>query len=704
MIKDKWNIKFDWAQENNIWVQKDRNEQYNESRFISLNDIYFKNSKYLSGVSYTYINKLQDIYKRDLLTGDGFSLTNMYNEFDIVDNVLQNIHFVEIASPTNIDISKQWTKIDGVQLKPNHQILLQNQDSEFENDVYIVTNQNFLKNANFLSTREKSNRFNVSVKSGTYKDKQFFLVNNGLEFPITNEPKHFIEGNSFILKHIIKYNLYNTSSNSAVTSKIIFTDYEIARKQLSINADLYYPVNFSVSYTSLPASDFFRISHHHEQYILRTGTTLERYYTGYTNQISNNTHNISGGTTISSLTSFTPNVGDYLNITIYSGSTVYLTMNTFVKIVSGSIVVLEDLIPNRILKSSNLMTFSISNYNMATTWLEAINIMSGSTPYSRFYNLSYTTSGSYYNLIIRTKEYDYDKYFDYGDVNFSIVDGLIANGFTTNNNYINYNLYYRLNTINPFVFLSSFEIFDYFSTTAFSPSYVRESGPQDSQRIKLSFTNSGDTSNFSEFTYVFLNGDASLITLIEKIDGGDMYIEKPAAWASSPGIVVTPVVSQIDTINQLFDISNILQEVYINENYSWFISKKDNTRRSICGAYASLLSKNETFRKYVTGILYENEFNEFVLKLYDLENDRQLSFTTVELMYLGADKKTRFPIPLETLQETTTYTYDWNVLDGNSFYFFTTSSGSTEVFDFGFDVVLGGPNDPPLMFTIVDGN
>lgn len=704
MIKDKWNIKFDWVQQGLTWIQQDRNEQYNENRFISLNDIYFKNSKYLSGVSYTYINKLQDIYKRDLLTGDGYSLTNMYNEYDIVDRVFKNIHFVEVATTSNLDITKQWYKIDGIQLKPNHLILLQNQDSEFENDVYRVTGQYFLKNAELLSTREKSEKFNVSVKSGTYKDKQFFLLNNGLEFPIIDEPKYFIEGNSFILKHIIKYNLYNTSSNSAITSKIIFTDYEIARKQLSSNYSLYYQIDFSVSNSTAPATDYFRISHHHEEYILRTGSTADRSFTGSTTQITNNTHPISGGTTITSISPFVANVGDYVNLIIFSGTTNYLVMNTFVKIASSNQIVLEDLIPNRILRNLSTLQFCITNNNIATGWLEAMSVMSGSTPYSRFYDISYLTSGSYYNITIKTKEYVYDKYFDYSDLTMFVVDGLISSNFTTTNNYINYNLFNRLNTINPYTFDSSFAVFDFFQTSSFSFVYVREMGTQDSTRIKLTFTNSGDTSYFTEFTYVYLNGDPSLKSLIDKIDGGDIYLEKPAAWASSPGSPNTPNVTMVTTINELGDISNLLQEVYINVDYSWYISKRDNTRRNICSAYAILLGENETFRRNVTGILYENEFNEFVLKLYDLENDTQLSFTTVELMYLGADKKTRFPVPLETLQETTTYTYDWNVLDGNAFYFFTSLSGTTEVFDFGFDVVLGGPNDPPLLFTIVDGN
>ena len=98
---------------------------------------------------------------------------------------------------------------------------------------------------------------------GTDRDKQFFLINNGMEFPITGEPKYFIEGKSFILKNIIKYNLYNTSSNSAITSKIIFTDYDFARKQLPDNANLYASLGFNVLSTTPVVSDYFQIGRAH---------------------------------------------------------------------------------------------------------------------------------------------------------------------------------------------------------------------------------------------------------------------------------------------------------------------------------------------------------------------------------------------------------------------------------------------------------
>ena len=700
MKRDKWNIKFDWIQSGETWVQQDRNEQYNENRFISINDVYFKNQKYLSGVSYTYINKLDDIYKRDLLTGDGYSLYNMYNECDIIDRVMKNIQMVDVGATSNIDITKQWQKINDIQLKSGQYILLANQDSEYENDVYKVTQQYYLENANFLLNRTLSERFSVSIKMGVYKDKQFFLLNNGLDFPITGEPKHFIEGNSFILKHIIKYNLYNTSSNSAVTSKIFFTDYEIAKKQLSVNYSLYNNVEFSVADSVTPTSDYFQIYHHHDSFIMRTGSTSDRAISGLTSQITNNTDSLSGGTTISGITTFIGDVGDYIIINIISGLTVYLSMNTHIKISDTDLIVLEDVIPNRLLNYTSGMIFNLYNWNIATSWTTAISQL-GYTLYSRFFDVSDNLTGSTHNLTFTSKEYVYDKYFDYNDLTFKVNDEGLLNSFSSLNNYITYNLNTRLNLANPSVFDSGFTFHNSFSASTFSASYT------DDSRIKLSFTNSGDTSNFREFTYV------ELIALIEpykvmiwKIDGGDIYVEKPAYWSS--GTAVT----SLQNIDGLSNISDILQEVYINTDYDWYISKKENIRRNICSAYAQLLSENVDFRKNATGILYENEFNEFILKLYDLENDYQLDFSTIELMRLGADRKTRIPVPLnsEELIAIQTESEYWDVLDdglvysGSTALDYISTNTTDDIFDGGLDSVLGGPNDPPLLFNIIDGN
>ena len=199
MQKNIWNKKLDWIKSGStspfIYYQKNREELYNENKYISVGDIYFKLNKYLTGVTFNYINSLDNIYNmNNLLTGDGHSLVNMYNEYDVIDSVMKNIIFVDVAADSNIDADYQWFNINDVKLKPGHLVLLKNQINQYENDIYYVTNDYFLECANVLSTREKSDKFSCSVKLGKNADKQFFLANSGFEFPITGEPKYFIEG------------------------------------------------------------------------------------------------------------------------------------------------------------------------------------------------------------------------------------------------------------------------------------------------------------------------------------------------------------------------------------------------------------------------------------------------------------------------------------------------------------------------------
>src|ERR1035437_10100297 len=142
MQRNKWSIKFDWfKQSNGTYIQKNRSQIYDKNKFIAVGDIYFRFNKYLTGVTYSYVNTLENIYKRDFLTGDGYSITNMYNEYDVTDEFFKNSVIIDVASSSHVDIYKQWRIIDNVKLKPGHLVLLNNQISEFENDIYQVTDK-----------------------------------------------------------------------------------------------------------------------------------------------------------------------------------------------------------------------------------------------------------------------------------------------------------------------------------------------------------------------------------------------------------------------------------------------------------------------------------------------------------------------------------------------------------------------------------
>ena len=157
-------------------------------------DIYFKYQKCLSGITYTYINTLEDIYKTDyLVSDDGISIYNMYTEYDIIDHFLKNLNYVDIATYTNISINSTQKVIDNITLKPNHKILLMVQNNLNENDVYVVNSNGILTLNTDLSSNINSDKYKAYCRLGSSFDKQLFLDTLNPTFPITGETKNFRE-------------------------------------------------------------------------------------------------------------------------------------------------------------------------------------------------------------------------------------------------------------------------------------------------------------------------------------------------------------------------------------------------------------------------------------------------------------------------------------------------------------------------------
>ena len=749
MQKNRWSRKFDWFPVVTVtggtsgitYIQKDRGETYNENRHIAVGDIYFKLNKYLTGVTFIYVNSLKDIYNMsNLMTGDGFSLINMYNEYDVINRVLKNIVDVDIAADTNIDLNKQWFSINDVKLKPNQLILLKNQTSPFENDVYKVNTKYFLENAGLLSTREKSDKFSCSVKMGKNIDKQFFLLNCGFDFPITFESKGFVEGQSIILKNLIRYNMYNTVTGTTIsttginsgktissTSKIIFTDYNLARRQLPENYSKYLDFYETVNTTITP-TNYITLDYHHEpSYRIRSGSNL--FFGEMIGSSLNLNMNTKIGTKLSysATTTFNWIIGDYVNLFIKSGSTEVLNMNSFIKTgTTGSVcsIYLEDVIPNYILSNLKNCSFTVINLNVASSWTNAYDKFKNYTPYVDFYDASGKTSGNTFKFHITPKDCVYDKYFDYCDLKFSFTDIPDIKYFETKNQYINYTLFNRLNQIDPILFPSNLSVFNSYILSGFTYQYT------DRNRIRIASSQTGLTNIFKPYTYVYAFASPSEKTLVYSVKDHEIIIEKPANWTGQP------IITAIQNIDGLKNISDILYEVYLNDSYDWYIHKSDNEKRYISTSYGDILASNSVFRSSITGLLFENQDNEFILKLYKIfdENnnfvDPNLYYKTIELVFVGSESTSRLPVPLNLISGTTYNNEDWNVL--NDGYHEQSENGAVpddvldgrktqdgrlciitggtwnqtgvigDVFDGGLDVVVP-TNNPPLLYNVVDG-
>lgn len=639
MQRNKWNRKLEWVKKDDMYIQQNKVETYDENKFIAIGDIYFRFNKYLTGVTFTYINTLTDIYKKDLLTGDGNCIYNMYNEYDVIDRVMKNFVCVEIASNINIDLNKQQNIIDNIKIKPNYLVLLKNQDNVIENDIYIVNKNNFLINSEILSSKDKSNKFSCSVKSGTNKDKQFFLKDNGVDFPIFFESKEFIEGQSYILKNIINYNVYDT-----LCPKIIFTDIKLAKSQIINNYELYYPIIITGLNINNKPNEFIKLDYHHlDSYIIRS-TNKNIIISGYTSEIYNNDY-----TTIPIDNDFDCIIGDYINLKMYSGNTLLLEHYAWIKNIVDNNIVLEEIIPTRILNELKNSYFIIDNLNIATDWYNVIE-RANLSPYNDFCIFTAYTYESYntefIDININSTVSTYNKYFDYTDLYISSEDNNQVYNFITDNFYLKYSLYDRLSHINS-GFTTDFSIFN--ETLISGSTLVRYKYTDDSRIV---ITTSINVKNlFKPYTYVNVSAidENTEKTLVYSVNDFEIIIEKPKKWLTYNTQLQKPYLYSIQNIDGLKNISDILDEVYKNENWNWYISKSENEKKYICRSYGELLSSQEFFRDNVTGLLYENDNNEYILKLYDLENDPNLYFESNELIFIGSDKKSRLPVPLKKL-------------------------------------------------------
>lgn len=303
-MRDIWNYTFDWVKivDNNGNVQLQKIERVQDYTVDDVNDTYFKFQKGFSGITYNYINDLDDIYKFDKLSGDGVSIVNTFNEYDIITAYLQNQIEVDIASTENIDLNNIVYKIDNITLLSEHLVLLKDQTDTKQNNIYKLNDKGYLILTDYLSDRTKSYKFKAIIKLGDInKYKQWFLNQNNDIYPILNEKKTFIEKHSYMIKNKFKYDLANvTSELSATTShKLLFSDYKLARMlNTSNNNKLWNNVNINLSVMNSAQS--FIISYYNQNYNIsfdKTTTPYDYYQKNNINLIPNTT---SANTKISS--------------------------------------------------------------------------------------------------------------------------------------------------------------------------------------------------------------------------------------------------------------------------------------------------------------------------------------------------------------------------------------------------------------------
>jgi len=138
--------------------------------------------------------------------------------------------------------------------------------------------------------------------------------------------------------------------------------------------------------------------------------------------------------------------------------------------------------------------------------------------------------------------------------------------------------------------------------------------------IKITPKTGSNTNYFRKYTYANLsvnNADYKSL-IVDLVDNQYFVIE---TYKSLPGLTSDATSWSIKTMFGLKDISDVLYDVYINEDNSYYYRMRDDDmRKNICNAYADIISQDINIINNVTAILTQDKDHKFILKLYDPEN------------------------------------------------------------------------------------
>jgi len=656
-----------------------RENIFNSGNTLKTDNVYFKFQRCFNGICYQYINDLYDIYDISLMTGDGISINNMYNEYNIIDEYCPNIYRVDVATKDQIDLTNNYFEIDNVKLKPGHYVLLLDQQSANTNDIYKVDGNYFLQNSNLLSTRDSAYRAKVCVKLGTYKEEQYFLNDFGNQFPITGETKNFTTGHSYMVKNYIDYNIknsettytYDVSGNTIGNpNKIIFTNYKIARTLSEIKNwnDIEFVPTSALTINYLDTEYTLTSEYDVIFYDMSGSTASETYF------------NWSGLSFFSIDSDFytRSSIGDHSLISYkkddngFDDEEMIPTNSEFnylsiIRYIDSDYVAFDEIptyIINDILSGSTAYTFRIRNLHFCSATTDSYEDYMRYSPYSDILNFKKITGLNIkpYNSQQPDKS-DYYRYFDYNLLTINNIVGgqSTAYTFTTSNQYQNYKLKPFLDLLGttPTTIYNNGQLLnDEYTIEEIFPEYgtggthtVNDSYYTiQSSRYKIIPTDTDKLNDFTPYTFVNFVDSDNFKTLITEVTDEYMIVEKPRLNISG----ISSGDYDIINVNNTLEISDILYEIYLNYPHSHYYKYPENIYNKICSAYAIIVKENSMIRNMTTGILYQKNdlFNFDIFDINIDENfnhldDVNLTFEPIELIDIGIDKKTKLPIPLE---------------------------------------------------------
>ena len=487
---------------------------------------------------------------------------------------------------------------------------------------------------------------------------------------------------SFIVKHKLQY---DTSCNEDLPFKMMFIDYDLARKSQTTNAvnfsgitmdvDLSAVTSINMSYfdeyyviyldgdlnhedifsgtTVINNSDYQQYdvpngsAYYGEnesvdvdiyQKVIESGITFWGHYAYVPNDIwslsgvteTGNQWVVSGSTVTTGYTSGYTNwsVDDITPILSYTAN-ILETGATYIRINKK----LEDYLYNNLIRNYenlyyNVVSLHHCNKTYSDLYLKFIR-------FPRIGNFDITLDLN--SISFQPIYNEQDIYFNYDALTMD-MSGVTGYTFDTNCLYNKYNLELFLEQ---FGWVGNAVIYDPYTTNAVTVDTGYTFGDY-YMTMELD-----DTSELIEYTYLELttNTGNTYNVIITEITGNTITVISPLNYQNGE------VVTTISNLYVVSDISNVLQKTYENYNQDEYRKHHIQIQKLVYNAYAEIINQyqdNQELRLKITGLVFENDKKIMVLKVFDPADfiDDRMLYEPVEIVRIGKDRKTSIPVSI----------------------------------------------------------
>jgi len=485
---------------------------------------------------------------------------------------------------------------------------------------------------------------------------------------------------SFIVKHKLQY---NTSCNISTPNKIMFTDYDLARKSQTTNAvnfsgitmdvnlsgvssinmsyfDQYYEIavdgnlihedvfsgttvinNTSYQQYYVPDGTLFNVDNERVnieiyQKVLESGTTFWDHYAYVPNDIWTLSGETTGGyqwivtgtTTVVGYSSGYTNwyVEEITPILLYLVDVIN-TGATYIRVSKK----IEDYLFNNLMKNYDNLYYKTTSINHTAANYNDLYLKLLLFPRAPNFDITLNTNSIYIKPVYNEQEI----YFNYDALTID-MGGVIEYTFDTDCLYNKYNLELFFDGLG----VSSGETIFEASTTDATPigytfgDYYMSLDVYDLTRLKA-------------YSYVKIEATNSNTydALIIDITGNTATIIAPLTMTSGD------IIHKIYNITTVREISDLLQITYENYEQGDYRKLQIELRKNIYNTYAEIINQaeyNQEIRMLITGLIFENDKKIMVLKVFDPADfiDERLLYEPIEIVRIGKDRKTSIPVPI----------------------------------------------------------